>query len=183
MKELLTIQAQVKAPKNQNNDFGGYKYRTAAGILEAVKPHLEKLKCQLILQDEIVAVGARFYVKATVTLTNEAGESISASAYAREPELKTKMDDAQVTGASSSYARKYALCGLFAIDDSTQDPDADKIITPGCAKWKDAVEFCTKKKIQAGDLRKYGYILSEETEVELNNILGLTVPLGMEVKK
>lgn len=183
MKELLTIQAQLKAPKNKNNDFGGYQYRTAAGILEAVKPLLEKQKCQIILEDEIVCIGTRYYVKAMASLKNESGEIETASAYAREPESKTKMDDAQVTGASSSYARKYALCGLFAIDDSSQDPDNEKIITPGCAKWKDAIEFCTKKKIHACDLRGFGYILSPETEQELNNILGLTVPLELETKK
>ncbi len=118
MKELITIQSELKAPKTQVNNFGGYKYRKAEDILEAVKPLLAKQKCTLIITDDIVMVGNRIYVKATATLKNEKGEVEDATGWAREEESKKGMDASQITGASSSYARKYALNGLFAIDDN-----------------------------------------------------------------
>lgn len=125
MKELINIQAGLKAPKDKRNTFGGYNYRSCESILEAVKPHLKAEACTLTINDEIVQVGDRYYVKATATLRNSAGESVTATALAREEESKKSMDGAQVTGAASSYARKYALNGLFAIDD-TKDPDTDE---------------------------------------------------------
>jgi len=125
--ELLSkIQAELVATKNQENKFGGYKYRSAESILAAVKPLLDG-KAFVTLQDEIVLIGDRYYIKATATLVNASpnsqGFSISSSAYAREPLARKGMDEAQCTGSTSSYARKYALCGLFAIDDSRDDPD------------------------------------------------------------
>lgn len=122
MKELISIQSELKAPKSQFNKFGGYKYRKAEDILEAVKPLLAKQKCTLIITDDIVMVGNRIYVKATATLKNEKGEFETSTGWAREEETKKGMDASQITGASSSYARKYALNGLFAIDDN-QDSD------------------------------------------------------------
>lgn len=122
MKELIAIQSCLKAPKTQVNTFGNYKYRSCEDILEAVKPLLAKNGCHLTLSDDIVEVGGRIYVKATVTITNGAGETISNTAFAQEPESKKGMDASQLTGMSSSYARKYALNGLFAIDD-TKDAD------------------------------------------------------------
>lgn len=125
MKKLAEIQANLKAPKNQYNSFGKYKYRSCEDILEAVKPLLGG--AILTINDEIVLIGDRFYVKSTVTI-KEGEESISTTAYAREQEKKVNregvefMDHAQITGATSSYARKYALNGLFLIDDSK---DAD----------------------------------------------------------
>ena len=114
----------MKAPKGQTNKFGGYKYRSCEDILTAVKPLLAEWGCSLVLQDDIVEVGGRVYVKATASLAdNDSEMAISASALAREAETKKGMDDAQITGSASSYARKYALNGLFAIDD-TRDPDA-----------------------------------------------------------
>lgn len=118
MKELITIQSELKAPKTQVNRFGGYKYRKAEDILEAVKPLLAKQKCTLIITDDIVMVGNRIYVKATATIKNEKGEFEETTGWAREEETKKGMDGSQITGASSSYARKYALNGLFAIDDN-----------------------------------------------------------------
>ena len=118
MKELITIQSELKAPKTQYNKFGGYKYRKAEDILEAVKPLLAKQKCTLIITDDIVMVGSRIYVKATATIKNEKGEYETSTGWAREEETKKGMDGSQITGASSSYARKYALNGLFAIDDN-----------------------------------------------------------------
>ena len=118
MKELIVIQSELKAPKSQFNKFGGYKYRKAEDILEAVKPLLNKQKCTLTITDDIVMVGNRIYVKATATIKNENGEFETTTGWAREEETKKGMDGSQITGASSSYARKYALNGLFAIDDN-----------------------------------------------------------------
>lgn len=124
--KLLYIQAKVKAPKNLYNSFGKYSYRNAEGILEAVKPFLDEMKCTLTISDEIVAVGDRIYVKANATLWDtEKIDVIAVSAYAREADQKKGMDDSQVTGTASSYARKYALNGLFLLDD-TKDPDTDE---------------------------------------------------------
>lgn len=120
MKELLAIQKQLKAPKDEKNNFGGYSYRTAEKIYEAVKPLLGE--CQLVVSDDIVAVGDRVYVKATATISN-GKESVSVTAFAREEEAKKGMDASQITGAASSYARKYAMCGLFLIDGA-KDADA-----------------------------------------------------------
>jgi hypothetical protein len=123
MKELITIQSKLKAPKGQYNNFGKYKYRSCEDILEAIKPLLKETECVLTITDDIVLVGDRFYVKATVTLKNNNGETVTTSAFAREEETKKGMDGSQVTGASSSYARKYALNGMFCIDD-TKDSDS-----------------------------------------------------------
>lgn len=117
--KLAHIQKMLKAPKGQLNKFGGYKYRSCEDILEAVKPLLEDLT--LTISDEIVHIGDRYYVKALVVLTGDG--MISTQAYAREEESKKGMDASQITGAASSYARKYALNGLFAIDD-TKDADS-----------------------------------------------------------
>ena len=120
--QLGTIQSELKAPKNQMNKFGGYKYRSAEDILESVKPLLKITGCYLTMSDSMELIGERYYVKATATLTNPNGDSISVCAYAREEETKKGMDASQITGAASSYARKYALNGLFCIDD-TKDAD------------------------------------------------------------
>ena len=121
--ELARIQQELKAPKNLYNSFGKYKYRNAEGILESVKPLLNGLA--LIINDELVAIGSRFYVKATATLT-DGEEIVSATAFAREDEVKKGMDGCQITGACSSYARKYALNALLMIDDS-KDSDDDSL--------------------------------------------------------
>lgn len=119
--KLIEIQSELKAPKGQYNSFGKYNYRNCEDILEAVKPLLKKHGLSVLLSDELVTVGTRYYIKSTVTISDGEG-SIAVSAYAREEESKKGMDGSQVTGASSSYARKYALNGLFAIDD-TKDSD------------------------------------------------------------
>lgn len=122
--KLFAVQQALKAPKDQFNGFGKYHYRSCEGILEALKPHLGLNQLILTLNDEVVSGGDRVYIKATATVTDiEEGGSISCSAYAREEETKKGMDASQVTGAASSYARKYALNGLFAIDDN-KDSDA-----------------------------------------------------------
>lgn len=148
MKELIAIQSELNAPKGQYNKFGGYYYRSCEDILAAVKPLLLKHECTLTLSDEVKEIGSpyhlhqqtrdtkkseiveeyeyngsRFYIEATATLTNKDGETISVKASAREEVVKRGCDGAQISGASSSYARKYALNGLFAIDD-VKDADA-----------------------------------------------------------
>lgn len=124
--KLMRIQTHIKAPKNLYNKFGEYYYRNAESICEAVKPFLEQEKCTLQLGDEIVLIGDRFYVKATAVLQDcESDECVVVSAYAREAESKPKMDNSQVTGSCSSYARKYALNGMFLLDD-TKDADTDE---------------------------------------------------------
>lgn len=125
MKELIDIQNKLKAPKNLYNKYGGFYYRNAESILTAVKPLLEETGCLLVLTDDLVEVGGRVYVKATATFTAPDGKSVFVEAFAREPDTKKGMDEGQVTGASSSYARKYALNGLFLIDD-VKDPDTDE---------------------------------------------------------
>lgn len=122
MKELVKIQGTLKANKCLRNDYGKFNYRSAETILQAVKPICQELGCQLILTDDLQMIGDRYYIKATATLTNADGEKESATAFARECPARSGMDEAQITGAASSYARKYALNGLFAIDD-TKDPD------------------------------------------------------------
>jgi len=122
--KLNGIQSSLKAPKGQTNKFGGYRYRSCEDILTAVKPLLAEWGCCLIISDEIVEKGNKLFVEATATLyDNDSDASLPAKGLAELPETKKGMDQAQITGSSSSYARKYALNGLFAIDD-TKDPDA-----------------------------------------------------------
>lgn len=119
---LRKVQMELKAPKNQHNNFGNYNYRNCEDILEAVKPLLDKNNLTLIISDELTNIGDRYYIKATAQLLSHQG-TIEVSAFAREEESKKGMDPAQITGSASSYARKYALNGLFNIDD-TKDADA-----------------------------------------------------------
>ena len=122
-KKLMRIQSDLKAPKGQKNAFGGYKYRSCEDILEAVKPLLRREEMILIISDELVSVEGRVYIKATATVSDGI-TFMKAEALAREADTKKGMDPSQVTGATSSYARKYALNGLFCIDD-TKDADTD----------------------------------------------------------
>ena len=125
--KLSNIQNELKCNKNQFNKFGGYKYRSCEDILEAAKPLLRKEKVVLTISDELQYIGNRYYIKATATLIDtESDSTISNSAYAREEETKKGMDGSQITGSSSSYARKYALNGLFGIDDN-KDSDTTNI--------------------------------------------------------
>ena len=162
--KLLKAQVELKAPKGQYNSFGKYKYRSCEDILEALKPVLDKLKLTLFISDEIVEVGGSYklekkdetvetvgrkYVKATITLVNieKPDEIIKTSALAREEETKKGMDGSQITGASSSYARKYALNGMFMIDDTK---DSDSTNTHGkeekteAERKKEAIEAINK---------------------------------------
>lgn len=153
--KLLAIQTELKAPKNLFNKFGNYKYRNFEGICEAVKPLLKKYNCSLTVFDSVENIGERYYVKATATLYDcETLESITCSAYAREAESKKGMDDSQITGTASSYARKYALNGLFLLDD-TKDADTDE--------YHEQTTYASKTQITAlrNALKKKGI---EETE-------------------
>ena len=126
MKKLITIQHDLKAPKGNYNSFGKYKYRSCEDILEAVKPLLAREECTLTITDDIIQIGDRFYIKATARIT-DGTETVEVSAMAREEKEKKGMDGSQVTGTASSYARKYALNGLFLIDD-TKDADTDEYV-------------------------------------------------------
>ena len=128
LSKLGEIQKELKAPKNKTNNFGKYKYRSCEDILEAVKPLLHARGLVLLMEDDIIFIEGRFYVKSTATVYDAANaESLYSSAFAREADTKAGTDPAQLTGACSSYARKYALNALFAIDD-TKDADTDESV-------------------------------------------------------
>jgi len=176
---LNKIQQELKAPKNQTNAFGKYKYRSCEDILEAVKPLLGD--AILTISDEIVMLGDRFYVKATVRLRDSKGCDRSTTAYARESEDKKGMDSAQITGAASSYARKYALNGLFLIDD-TKDSDAinkhgkEPIaqVSPVIAKQQELIKLINDDALLAQNLKdtcKIQKQISKMTEAELDKMI------------
>lgn len=124
--KLAAIQQELKAPKDKKNTYGGYNYRSAEGILEALKPVLARHEATVVLTDELVQVGNRYYVKATAALWSTTDtDVVTANGWAREAEVKKGMDDSQITGTASSYARKYALNALLLIDD-TKDADTDE---------------------------------------------------------
>jgi hypothetical protein len=133
VERLQSVQSELKAPKGQTNKFGNYRYRSAEDILESLKPLLKKNGLALILTDEMVEIGNRIYVKASAAVIDPMGAQLSVNGYAREAEVKKGMDDSQITGSASSYARKYALNGLFAIDD-TKDADATNTHGKGAAR-------------------------------------------------
>ena len=145
--KLTEIQNELKVPKAQNNDFGGYKYRSAEDIQEKLKPLLLKHGAALFASDSIESVEGRHYVKATITLTDGVGE-IQVTAFAREPLEVKKQAEAQTTGSSSSYARKYALAGLFQLDD-TKDPDATNDHGKGVNSAEQAQAQALRAKAQA----------------------------------
>lgn len=174
---LVEIQSSLKAPKGQYNSFGKYKYRSAEDILEAVKPILKAQNCKLTIMDEIVAVGERIYVKAIATIS-DGTQSLSVCAFAREEDEKKGMDASQVTGAASSYARKYALNGLFAIDDtkdadalnvtkeyteSKADPVPAKMVMPDCPEevWWKLVKMDVEGKRSKSGLSGFEYLLNK----------------------
>jgi len=146
IEKIVRIQSTLKAPKNQHNNFGNYNYRSCEDILEAVKPLLAKEGLILTISDDMVVLGDRFYVKATATITDGVN-SVSNSAFAREEESKKGMDSSQLTGSTSSYARKYALNGLLCIDD-TKDADTTNTHGKNDELVKKKVVEC-KKSIEA----------------------------------
>lgn len=176
--KLAKIQREIKAPKNLKNTFGGYMYRNAEGILEAFKPFSERCDVSLVLSDEVVQVGERYYIKATATIVDvETGSSVSVSAYARESFDKKGMDDSQITGTASSYARKYALNGLLLLDD-TKDADTDeyrmqqddKKATAGQKKTIESI--CAKHNIDPAEIcRMNGIEWSKLTDTQAGVML------------
>lgn len=163
--KLMNIQKELKAPKCQYNSFGKYKYRSCEDILESVKPLLEKYKVTIILTDKLEQIGERYYIRAMAILFDtESNNSIENTAYAREEETKKGMDGSQITGTSSSYARKYALNGLLLIDD-TKDADTDEF-TKENNKEK-AKEEPKEKKITAGQLKVLSKLYTGDNLVKL----------------
>ena len=160
--ELSRIQRELKAPKNLYNKFGNYHYRNAEGILEAVKPLLCGMA--LIINDEPVMIGERYYIRATATLTN-GDESVSAVAYAREDEQKKGMDGCQLTGACSSYARKYALNALLMIDDS-KDSDDDSLSPKNPANQNEEKKAAPVKKDAPATVEKIDRVPALQQKVE-----------------
>jgi len=145
IQSIIKVQSELKAPKNQYNSFGDYKYRSCEDILEALKPLLVRENLLLTINDEVISIESRYYVKATVTITD--GEhSQSVSAFAREEQEKKKMDGAQITGGASSYARKYALNAMFLIDDTkdadNQEPVNPKVQVPVKVPYLDKIAAC-----------------------------------------
>lgn len=171
MKELILIQSELKAPKNQFNSFGKYKYRNCEDILEALKPLLLKYECTLTITDEVKQIGDWIYVEATASIQKgDEGRSVTAQAGIEYP--KKGMDMAQAFGASSSYSRKYALNGLFLIDD-TKDADTTNVqgavkpeMTPADSLWSKAVARVAEGKSSVETIRK-SYLLTEENEKQL----------------
>lgn len=179
--KLTTIQKALKASKKEKNDFGGYMYRTIESIFEALKPLLEKEKVSLTLSDDIIQIGDRYYIKATAKLFDSEG-FVEVSAYAREPITKKGTDESQITGAATTYARKYALTGMFLLDNSENDPDSEqyqKKIAKNTAKeeksqderiaaYQDFIGTCKKAKLSAkkvaADLGLSGESTKEEYE-------------------
>lgn len=149
--KLMHVQSELKAPKGQYNSYGGYKYRSCEDILEAVKPLLKKYRVVIGLVDVVAQIGDRIYVRAVATLSDvDSTAQIKTSAFAREALTKKGIDESQITGSASSYARKYALNGLFAIDD-TKDADADE----QRAKQQSQQSEETLTKSEVADVRKY----------------------------
>ena len=177
MKRLIEIQQELRAPKNQNNSFGGYNYRSCEDILEAVKPLLKKQGLALIISDELCNIGQRYYVRAVAQLydgekthDNLIAETV---AYAREEESKKGMDASQLTGSTSSYARKYALNGMFLIDD-TKDEDTNEKQTEKQARAKKAEEN--------NDLADYVVTVVENAEEKLST-MEIAQAVGVSTQK
>lgn len=171
MKELIAIQSELKAPKNQYNAFGKYKYRTCEDILEALKPLLLKYECTLTIEDEVKEVGGIIFIEATAAIQKDM-EGRAVTGQAGIDINKKGMDLAQSFGSSSSYARKYALNGLFLIDD-TKDSDATnehgakkEELTPKHVKWKGAKDSLANGKVTLEQIKSV-YILTSENEKQL----------------
>ena len=170
LKRLALIQSELKAPKDMKNEFGNYRYRNAEQIEELVKPLLVKYEMTLTITDHIEKIGERFYCRAAATVSEwESDDHITVSAYAREQEEKKGMDEAQIKGSASSYARKYALCGLFLIDDSKDDPDSKDNRSEGADKiTKEQLAFITEHSQMIVDELKERNIKSSKALAKLN---------------
>ena len=147
MKELQLIQGVLRAPKGQFNSFGNYKYRSCEDIVEAVKPLLKTYECFLTMSDELVMVGDRYYIKSTCTITNKEGKQVTTYWWAREEESKKWLDGSMLSGCASSYARKYWLCWLLAIDDGVDSDSLNKWEVKETKSEDDDKEWITKEQI------------------------------------
>ena len=178
----MIIQSELNVPKSQRNNFGNYNYRSCEDILEAVKPHLAKTKTTLTLSDSMVLVGDRIYVEATANLSSEEA-TVSVTAYAREAETQKGMSDSQITGSASSYARKYALNGLFCIDDTKdadstntydkEEPKKSYAKPSGLEAKKNKMIKLAKGKLNLNDVvKKYGVkVLGQLTEEQIDGTI------------
>ncbi len=178
LSKLLDIQAMVSVPKELHNDFAGFNYRSAEQILESVKPIAKASKCLITLTDEIISVGSWNYVQATATIHDtESGETHSVSASAREQEAKKGMDTSQITGSTSSYARKYALSGLLALDDTK---DADSMDNTKAPTRTERLASMSPLSIKKGDIARELYDIglsrwSDQTTFVVDTIAKETV--------
>lgn len=180
--KLLKIQMELKAPKNQTNSFGGYNYRSCEDIFEAVKPLLQEEGLVLRVTDELVNIGERYYIKATAILA-DGNDIIENVAYAREEETKKGMDGSQITGASSSYARKYALNGLFLIDDVKDSDTTNMGEEPTLEKAKEYVLTFGKhagKKLSEVDKSYLVWLRENGKDEYLKKLVNLLAPLPSE---
>ena len=170
LEKLSAIQQELKAPKSQYIKFGKYSYRSCEDILGALKPILFKHKCSVTLDDDIVQIGSRYYLKACATIYDaETGESQSNRAFAREDEERTGMSQSQITGTASSYARKYALNGLFLIDD-TKDADTDAYHEQ---TQKDSPKAERVGEVEIETLKKVANALGAKTKNEFRAVVGI----------
>jgi len=173
--KLQAVQTELKVPKGQYNDFGKYKYRSCEDILEAVKPVLATHKAAITVGDDLCTMGDRYYVKAIASFIDiESGEKLQNTAFAREPEAKKGMDESQITGTASSYARKYALGGLLLIDD-TKDADTNEYTAQVNGNPSPEAPKATAKQVeiikklmpdQTAMLRYYGVSAVEELSIK-----------------
>ena len=174
LEKLMSIQQELKAPKGQYNSFSNFKYRSCEDILESVKPLLKEYKCILTISDQLECIGDRYYIKATAKITDiESKETFENVAYAREEETKKGMDGSQITGATSSYARKYALNGLFAIDD-TKDADTDeyqKQTKKEKTNREQLIEYCKENKLDMKNISETYKLTKDSTEEDYKTAL------------
>jgi len=182
--KLLKIQSELKAPKDQVNTFGKYKYRNLEGIEEALKPLLRERGVTLTISDEIVLVGDRVYVKSIAEITDtESKESLTNVAYAREALAKKGMDEAQVTGAASSYSRKYNLSGLFLIDDTkdadSMEPESEYITAKQMQELRNALKEAGKDEaefLQKAGIETFAGLLASRFTGAMKNIKATKKP-------
>ena len=196
MSKMIEIQHEINVPKGQTNKFGGYKYRSCEDIVEAAKPVLKNHGCWLNITDEIISVSERIYVKATATIYDGDKVLSQSSASARESLSKKGMDESQITGAASSYARKYALNGLFAIDDTkdadTQDNRIDNTVEPRIDYINKAYQVYKEEDEKEmyeenGDFKKMqqvNHYLTNDERIAVEDLFGKeTVPNGKKMLK
>ena len=180
-KKILALQQDFVATKTESNDFGGYKYRNIEKMLSSLKPLLKKHELIIGFDDEVVLRGERYYIKATVTIT-DGDQSVSGTAYAREELEKKKSDASQLTGSASTYARKYALQGLLGVDDGSNDPDSKDNDRKHYTRSKPKEDLATDKQrdmisVKLGDI---GYTTNEQIQQYLADNYGISGKLLKE---